>query len=144
MALYSCLISQTRTPLHITLNCKENWRSIIICTLGYQFWTLQKMNKSLLSEVLNLWQTPLMSDKSGSRNTKGCYGTPQSRKQSDFARGQNTISHKNHHRLHLLYQHSQILKRTAKFHAIYPITILTTNSASRWIKELLVLLQHCL
>lgn len=144
MALYSCLIGQTRTPLHITLNSKENWRSIMICTLGYQFWILQKNE-----QVSAVWSAKSLTyttnvRQTGIRNTKGCYGTPQSRKQNNFARDQNTISHKNHHRLHLLYQHSQILKRTAKFHAIYLITILTMNSASSWIKELLVLLQHCL
>lgn len=145
MALYSCLFGQTRSHLHITLNSKENERSKTICTLVYQLQTLHKnLNKSLLSKVLNLWHRPLTLDKPGNRNTKECYGTPQSRKWGHFPRGPNTISHKNHHRFHLLHQHSQILKRTIKFQAIYLITVLTKNSESTWIKELLVLLQHCL
>ena len=64
VALYSCLFGQTRTYLHITLNSKENQRSITICRLGYQFQMLQiKLNKTLLSNVAkSLWRTLLMLD----------------------------------------------------------------------------------
>lgn len=138
--MYSCLFGQTRTHLHITLHSRKNWRSITICTLGYQFQTLQKKTE----QVSTVWSAKSLTyttnvrqyHKPGSRNTKGCHGIPGSRNWGHFPRGPNTISHKNHHRFHPLHQYCQTLKSTVKFHAIYPIHVLTMNSANRWIKEL--------